>query len=418
MITPDLIPVGSRLRGGMDNDVTGQHWSREDAMSADSEAVSQARELPVAVVGAGPAGLAAAAELSRLGVPATILERSDQVASSWRGRYDRLRLNTSRLSSALPGSRFPRGTPLFPGRDAYIRYLEDYAAARGLDLRFGVRADRIERTPGGRWQVTTAAERYVARQVIVATGHQHTPRLPDWPGRDRFPGRLLHSADYRNPGDFQGADVLVVGPGSSGMEIAYDLAAGGAERVRLAVRRMPHIIFRMAGPIPGEYPALLLEALPPRIADPQVAFVQRKSVGDLSRWGLTEPTEGFFARARRETKVPAIVDPEVIDAIKAGAIEIVAAVESVDRAGVTLADGTTLRPDAIIAATGYSTGLAPLVGHLGVLSDRGEPTLHGGPPAVPGLRFIGYRPRPAQVGLLGREARRAARQVKRELAKV
>jgi hypothetical protein len=174
----------------------------------------------------------------------------------------------------------------------------------------------------------------------------------------------------------------------------------------------------MAGPIPGEYPALLLEALPPRIADPQVAFVQRKSVGDLSQWGLTEPTEGFFARARRETKVPAIVDPEVIDAIKAGAIEIVAAVESVDRAGVTLADGTTLRPDAIIAATGYSTGLAPLVGHLGVLSDRGEPTLHGGPPAVPGLRFIGYRPRPAQVGLLGREARRAARQVKRELAKV
>jgi putative flavoprotein involved in K+ transport len=386
-------------------------------MSAgNAEAVSQDRVLPVAVLGAGPAGLAAAAELSRLGVPAAVLERSDAVASSWRGRYDRLRLNTSRLSSALPGSRFPRGTPLFPGRDAYIRYLEDYAAGRGLDIRFGVRVDRIERAADGRWQVITSAGQYATRQVIVATGHQHTPRLPDWPGRDRFPGRLLHAADYRNPADFQDADVLVAGPGSSGMEIAYDLATGGAKRVWLAVRRMPHIIFRMAGPIPGEYPALLLEALPPRIADPQFAFVQRKSVGDLSRWGLTEPTEGLFARARRESKVPAIVDPEVITAIKAGQIEIVPAVESVGEAGARLASGTTLRPDVIIAATGYSTGLEPIVGHLGVINDRGEPTVHGGPAAAPGLRFIGYRPRPAQVGLVGREARRVARQVKRELA--
>lgn len=384
--------------------------------ASNAEVVSQQPVLSVAVLGAGPAGLAAAAELGRLGVPATILERSDVVASSWRRRYDRLRLNTSRLSSALPGSRFPRGTPLFPGRDAYIRYLENYAAGRGLDIRFGVRVDRVERAADGRWRLITSAGQHVSRQVIVATGHQHTPRLPDWPGRDRFPGRLLHAADYRNPADFQDADVLVVGPGSSGMEIAYDLATGGAKRVWLAVRRMPHIVLRMAGPIPGEYPALLLEALPPRIADPQVAFVQRKSIGDLSRWGLTEPTEGFFARARRESKVPAIVDPEVITAIKAGQIEIVPAVESVDGAGAHLAGGTTLQPDAIIAATGYSTGLESVVGHLGVINDRGEPTVHGGPAATPGLHFIGYRPRPAQVGLVGREARRAARQIKRELA--
>lgn len=386
-------------------------------MSAgNAAAAGQDRELPALVIGAGPAGLSAAAELSRLGVPAVILERSDAVAASWRGRYDRLRLNTSRLSSALPRSRFPRGTPLFPGRDAYIRYLEDYARRHGLDIRLGVRGDRIERAADGRWAVTTPAGEYRARQVIVATGHQHTPRLPDWPGRERFPGRLLHAAGYRNPAGFQDADVLVVGPGSSGMEIAYDLATGGASRVWLAVRTMPHITFRMAGPIPGEYPALLLEALPPRIADPQFGFVQRKTIGDLSRWGLTEPSEGLFARARRESKVPAIVDPELTAAIKAGQIEIVAAVESVDEHGAHLASGTTLRPDAIIAATGYSTGLEPVVGHLGVLSDRGVPKVHGGPPAAPGLRFIGYRPRPAQVGLVGREARRAARQVKRELA--
>src|SRR5262249_49530730 len=157
-----------------------------------------------------------------------------------------------------------------------------------------------------------------------------------------------------------------------------DLATGGAKRVRLSVRRMPHIIFRMAGPIPGEYPALLMEALPPRIADPQVAFVQRRTIGDLSAYGLTEPAEGFFSRARRAPKVPAMVDPEVIAASKARQIEVVAAVESVDEAGVRLADGTTITPDAIIAATGYSTSLEPVVGQLGVLDARGVPLVHGG----------------------------------------
>lgn len=397
------------------NDMPASDVPADDAPAGAGEAAGPQRVAPVVIVGAGPAGLAAAAQLARLDVPATILERSAAVGSSWRGRYDRLRLNTSRLSSALPGSRFPRGTPLFPTRDEYVRYLEHYAASRGLDIRFGVRVTRIERGADGGWQLATSAGLQEARQVIIATGHQHTPRLPDWPGRDRFAGRLLHSAGYRNPRDFQGADVLVVGPGSSGMEIAYDLATGGAKRVRLAVRRMPHIIYRMAGPIPGEYPALLLEALPPRIADPQVAFVQRKAIGDLSAYGLTEPAEGFFARALREQKVPAIVDPEIIDAIKARQIEIVRAVESVDGAGVRLADGTSVTPDVIIAATGYDTALEPVVGHLGVLDARGVPTVHGGPSAAPGLRFIGYRPRPAQVGLVGREARRAARAIKREL---
>jgi len=106
----------------------------------------------------------------------------------------------------------------------------------------------------------------------------------------------------------------------------------------------------------------------------------------------------------------------VITAIRAGEIEIVPAVESVDQAGVRLADGTTFQPDAIIAATGYTTGLNPIVGHLGVLDSRGAPRTHGGPPAAPGLRFIGYLPRPAMVGLVGHEARHAARRIKREVA--
>ena len=369
----------------------------------------------VLVVGAGPAGLAAAAELGRVGVPAAVLERSGAVASSWRGRYDRLRLNTCRWSSALPGLRFPKGTPLFPSRDEVVGYLEGYAERRGLDVRFGVRVDRIDSVEGG-WWLATSAGRLAARQVVVATGYEHTPRLPDWPGRDRYPGRLLHSARYRNPQEFRGADVLVVGPGCSGLEIAYDLARGGARRVRLAVRTQPNLMLRESGGVPGDLPARALFKLPPRFADAVAAKVRQASIGDLSAWGLTPPQEGLFARDRREGKAPAIVDVEVIEAIKAGEIEIVPAVESVDQAGVRLAGGTTFQPDAIIAATGYTRGLDPIVGHLGVLDSRGAPQVHGGPAAAPGLRFIGYLPRPAMVGLVGHEARRAARQIKHEIA--
>lgn len=122
-----------------------------------------------------------------------------------------------------------------------------------------------------------------------------------------------------------------------------------------------------------------------------------------------------MSRNHREGKVPAILDKPVIDAIKQRRIEIVAAVHSFDATGVLLADRTRLEPDAVIAATGYTTGLEPLVGHLGVLDERGVPLVHGGPPAAPGLRFIGYQPRPAQIGYVGTEASRAAKQIKKEL---
>src|ERR1700757_4680786 len=102
----------------------------------------------VLIVGAGPAGLAAAAELGRAGVPAVILERADAVGASWRGRYDRLRLNTSRWTSRLPGSRFPKGTAMFPPRDDVVRYLEAYARRRAFEIELGTSVQRIEQADG------------------------------------------------------------------------------------------------------------------------------------------------------------------------------------------------------------------------------------------------------------------------------
>jgi putative flavoprotein involved in K+ transport len=361
----------------------------------------------VIVIGAGPAGLASAAALQRRGVKALVLERADSVGSSWRGRYDRLRLNSSRPLSTLPRTRFARGTGMFPSRDEVVCYLEAYAQRHRIDVQHGTAVERIDRDGAGLVVRTTAGD-LEAEHVVMASGYAHTPHLPDWPGRDRFGGRLIHASDYRNADDLRDADVLVAGSGCSGMEIAYDVATSGARRVRLAVRTAPNLLLRdPVGPLMG----MLFLHVPTRISDAVLRKVQLKKFGDLSDYGLPIPDEGTFSRLKRLGVAPSIVDIEVIDAVKDGRIEVVAGVRSLDESGVELDDDTRAEPDAVIAATGYRTGLGPIVGHLGVLDERGVPLIKDGREAAPGLHFVGYVPRPAQLGMLRLEARRAARAI-------
>lgn len=365
----------------------------------------------VLVIGAGASGLAVAAELQRRGVRAEILERTDAIGSSWRTRYDRLRLNTCRWNSTLSREAFPRRTQAFPVRDDYVRYLAAYAESHRLSVQFGAAVDWIDRVDD-RWRLSTSVGPLTAGHVVIATGFQHTPRHPDWPGLHLYPGRVLHSAEYRNPGPFRDADVLVVGAGCSALDIAHDLAQGGAGRVRVAVRSQPNLLRRAPLGLPSDLLALLQFRLPARIADHTDRALRRITIGDLTAWGLTPPDEGSFTRARRTGSGPTIVDKPVITAIKSGRIEIVAGVDHADADGVRLSDGSAVRPDVIIAATGYTSGLVRLVGHLGVLDDRGLPLASGGPALLPGLRFSGFV---ANIRNQYLEAVRVAGQVAQEL---
>jgi putative flavoprotein involved in K+ transport len=365
-----------------------------------------------AVVGGGPAGLAAADALGRTGLRAVVLERAEAVGASWRERYDGLRLNTSRLTSSFPTVRYPRGTDLFPSRDEFVAHLERLVERRHIDVRLGVRVRRIDRE-GDAWRLRTSTDDLLAEQVIVATGYANEPLLPAWIGRDRFEGPLLHSADYRNADRFRDRDVLVIGSGSSGMEIADDLARRGVGRVWLSVRTQPNIVLRSLGGLPGDPVAVALLSLPARVADAQDRVMRRLVLGDLSPYGLARPHEGPFTRLRRLGAAPAVVDKSVTQAIKHRRIEVVGGVEALDATGVRLSGCRRLEPDAIIAATGYSCGLETLVGHLGVLDARGRPSTAGGREAVSGLRFIGFVPGPGQIRRMGGEARRAAREIKR-----
>ncbi|GGZ50224.1 monooxygenase [Streptomyces subrutilus] len=373
---------------------------------------------PVYVIGAGPGGLAAAAALRSRGVRAVVVEKSDAPGASWRGHYDRLHLHTTRRLSALPGLAMPRRFGRWVSRDDVVRYLEKYAEHHELELVTGVEVIRVERAPDGHgWTLHASGGRVLAAAaVVVATGFNHTPALPAWPGRDGYTGELLHAAGYRNPAPYAGRDVLVVGVGNTGAEIAVDLAEGGAARVRLAVRTAPHIVRRSTAGWPAQRTGILVRRLPVRLVDRLGALVARASVPDLSAHGLPRPATGLYSRVRQGA-IP-VQDVGLIDAVRRGAVEPVAAVDSFDGAEVVLADGARIAPDAVIAATGYRRALEGLVGHLGVLDARGRPRTHGARTAAgaPGLHFTGFsNPISGMFREMALDAERIAKAVARQV---
>ena len=369
----------------------------------------------VIVVGAGPAGIAGALALKDAEVRSVVVDRAEQVASSWRGRYDRLRLNTCRPLSHLPKRPFPKGTPMFPTRDQLVDHIERHADEEGIDIRLGTRVDRIDRKDGT-WLVTTSNGEIATTEVVISTGYENRPFIPSWEGLESFGGQVLHSSQYRNPDPYRDMKALVVGPGCSGMEIAYDLSEGGAGKVWLSARTPPNIMLREGpGGLPGDILGVALLRLPARVGDAVARFGRRMDLGDLGEYGLPVPEEGVFSRLRRLGVAPTIVDEEVIDAIKDGRIEIVPRVETLDSSGVNLAGGGHVEPDVLICATGFLPGLEPLVGHLGVLDERGRPRAVGEDPPAPRMRFLGYVPRPGGLGYMGKEARRIAKAIAREL---
>jgi len=367
------------------------------------------------VLGAGTAGLAAAATLQGAGVDTVVLERTNQVGASWRTRYDGLRLNTTGWMSTQPGFRASRRRyGEFPSRDAWVQYLEDYAAHHRIDVRFGTHVHGVRSADSG-WRVETNREDLQARFVVVATGFDHDPNLPDWPGRDGFTGELIHSSAYRNPEPYRGRDILVIGPGTTGSEVAAYLAKGGAGRVRVACRTPPNLITRKILGASINISGIVLNHLPVGVGDQLSWMSQRIIFGNLERYGLPRSPIGLATTSRHRQQAPAYAEG-FVPLLKAGQIEIVAAVEGFDGPSVLLADGTRIQPEAVIAATGYRRGLEPLVGHLGVLGEDGIPLVSGGNqhPSAPGLFFNGYRPdlsghlRPMRA-----EARAIARAVRR-----
>ena len=363
------------------------------------------------MIGAGPAGLAAAAMLQAADVDTLVLERAPDIADSWRHHYDRLHLHTIRWLSGLPGLPIPRSEGPWVSREGVIGYLESYRRHHRIRVRCNTEVGGLGRTDRG-WAVETNASPLLAGSVVVATGFNRDPFLPPWPGRESFDGELIHSSDYRNPEPYRGKDVLVVGTGNSGAEIAVDLGEGGAESVRIAVRTPPNIMRRDVAGFPSQALGVATRRLPPAVIDRLSLVMQRLTVGDLSSHGLPPPPRGVHTRAS-EGVIP-ILDVGLIRMLKDGEVQVVAAVERFEGHDVVLVDGSRVQPDAVIAATGFRRGLEPLVGRFGVLKSNGQPAVHGGrsDPRAPDIYFIGYtNPLSGNLREVGIDGRRIAKAI-------
>ncbi|MGE7955539.1 flavin-containing monooxygenase [Pseudomonas sp. NPDC089530] len=186
------------------------------------------------VVGAGQAGVAMSEHLSRLGVPHLVLERN-RIAEAWRtGRWDSLVANGPAWHDRFPGLEFDLDPDAFAAKDQVADYFESYARQINAPIRTGVEVRQVVRNanrPG--FTVDTSDGVIEARQVVVATGPFQRPVIPPIAPQD---GRVLqlHSAAYRNPQQLPEGAVLVVGAGSSGVQIADELQRAG-KRVYLSV---------------------------------------------------------------------------------------------------------------------------------------------------------------------------------------
>jgi putative flavoprotein involved in K+ transport len=367
----------------------------------------------VVIVGAGAAGLAAAAALTQRGLEPIVFDRDNRVGGTWGRRYERLHLHTVRSFSGLPHHPIPRSNPRYVSKDAFAQYLEEYARLMELDVRVN-REVRTVRPADGIWELDTADRTWSARTVILATGHYNRPLLPDWPGKEAYRGRLLHSVDYRTGVEFAGERVLVVGIGNSGAEIAADLVEQGAAYVAISVRTPPPIVPRdLLGLIPIQVFGLAFSRLPaPGLLDRVGAAMRRVAVGDLRQYGLDPAKWGPFT-ARR----PPVIDVGFVEHLKQRRIEVRPETIRLTPTGAVFANGREEAFDAIVAAVGFDTGLAELLDVPGAIDERGLPAFPSGRKTrYPGLYAIGYEESiGGHLHRANRESRRLAKDVERYL---
>lgn len=343
----------------------------------------------IIIVGGGPAGLTTAAALKMLGFDALVLDKNERVGDSWAQRYDRLHLHTIRAFSGLAHWGMSRQYPKYVSKDLYARYLQDYAEHFGLRiaLHTTVRKLRLE-SDGQRpaYVVETDAKSYRCKVVVIAAGQFQVPILPKWKGTEDYKGRLIHSVAYKTGRDFAGQRVLVVGAGNSGAEIAVDLAEQGAALVAMSIRTPPPLVPRDFVGAPIQALGILLSAVPPPLADWSSVVVSKLALGDLTRYGLRNAAWLPFSAKR----VP-IIDVGLAQELKRRRVVIRPDITRFTQTGVEFSDGRVEDFDAVIAATGFQTGLEQWLDLPDAIGENSLPKYASGEPTNhPGLFFMGY----------------------------
>uniref|UniRef100_A0ACD5ZF78 Uncharacterized protein n=1 Tax=Avena sativa TaxID=4498 RepID=A0ACD5ZF78_AVESA len=314
-------------------------------------------EVVVLIVGAGPAGLATAACLSQFSIPYIIVEREDCSAPLWRKHtYDRLKLHLAKDFCKLPHMSYSVDAPTYMPKATFIKYLDDYIEYFSIQPRYLTVVESSTYDIDGKcWHIVARdmanckIVNYMAKFLVVASGENSTGNIPILPGLENFPGVTIHSSSYKSGISYSGKNVLVVGSGNSGMEIAYDLVSHGANTsivIRSPIHVMTKELIRLG--------MTLARHLPVKMIDGIVVMMANFKFGDLSRHGITRPTKGPFA-LKSETGRSAVIDVRTIDLIKKGNIKVHGGITKVEGKIIEFQGGNKGSFDAIVFATGYKS---------------------------------------------------------------
>jgi putative flavoprotein involved in K+ transport len=335
----------------------------------------------VVVIGGGQAGLAMGYHLARQGRGFVILDAAPRVGHVWRTRWDSLTLFTPARYSALPGLDFPAPPEHLPSKGEVADYLEQYARHFTLPVCSGeaVRALR-PRGEGAGFEIETERGGYTANQVVIATGPFQRPRVPALATELSSEIVQMHSSEYRAPDQLPAGDVLVVGGGNSGVQIAAELAAARpANRTWLSIgERLPRLPQRLLG---------------------QSLFWWCERVGLMKISAATRLGRRMSGREHLIGESPAMLARRL-------GVRVVGRTERAEAQRVRTRDGAEIEPAAIVWATGFRPDYGWV--EADVFDARGRPRHTRGVTEVPGLYFLGlpwqHTRGSALLGWVGRDA--------------
>ena len=344
----------------------------------------------VVVIGAGQAGLSVGYCLARLGLSFVILEAEPRVGDSWRNRWDSLRLFSPAKYDGLVGLPFPAPSFSFPTKNEMGDYLEAYAKHFDLPVRTSARVKRVSRD-GSQYVVDTGDRLFRADHVVVAMATFQAPRVPAFASALDPEIVQLHSRDYRNTKQLRAGDVLIVGAGNSGAEIAIEVGRS-SRHTWLSGRHPGHVPFRVDSGVARLVVPVLFRVVFHRI--------------------LTVDTPmGRRARPRVIAKGGPLIRVKPADLDAAG-VERSPRVTGVRGGKPLLADGRVLDVANVIWCTGFHPGFS-WIDLPTVNGEDGEP-LHerGVVPGEPGFYFVGlhflYAFSSAMIHGVSRDAERIA----------
>jgi len=346
----------------------------------------------IAVIGAGPSGLAAARQLVAAGFEPVVFEQQGDVGGNWlfsgepghSSVFDSTHIISSKAYSQYFDYPMPADWPDYPSRRLLIEYFRGYARHFGLyeRIRFGTRVLRCQPDNGGGWRVTSAPAGQKAPapaakphglgaaatsaadpgsdsasasvtvsaptresfdHLLVANGHHWDPRWPEYPGR--FEGRYLHSHDFKSARGFEGLRVLVIGGGNSACDCACDVSRVAA-KTAISMRRGYWFLPKFLLGYPNDVLYARLVVLPPRLRQLAVGLLLRLLVGPPERYGLARPDH-------RVLESHPTLNSELLDKLRHGDVEPRGDVERFEGHRVRFKDGRVEEYDAVVACTGY-----------------------------------------------------------------